>query len=186
MLVGNKAKFAVELKFDQFYDDNFVASGAYRIYVNNFAYGYDTHYSTTYYMIVCGLKKLAEGKIMVENFFDQFSDYEIALNYQKATYEDADFEIKKYLGLDGKSFVDSFFDLRDYAESAFDDGSFMLLFCNRKIAKLIGFQMPLEKKTIINVNSVVLSRKEFDNIIKATLKTIFSEREKYFLQKGRV
>ena len=46
MIVGNKAKFAIELLFDEFYDNNFIASGAYRIFLNGFPYGYEEPYST--------------------------------------------------------------------------------------------------------------------------------------------
>ncbi|WP_024468307.1 hypothetical protein [Treponema pedis] len=180
MIVGNKAKFAVELLFDEFYDNNFIASGAYRIFLNGFPYGYEYPYSTLYGGIVFGLKNLLTENIMRKNFFHKYSDYEIAVNYQKATYEDSDNDAigKTYLGIDKKNFINSFFDLRDYSESAFDDGSFMLLFRNEAFVKLIGFQMTIETREIINVNSIIMSRKKFDNIIKRTLKTILSERSK--------
>lgn len=180
MIIGNKSKFAVELLFDEFYDNSFVASGSYRIFVNGFPYGCEDSYSTLYGGIVLGLEHLLKENIMRKNFFLKYSDYEIAVNYQKATYEDSDNDAigKTYLGIDRKIFINSFFDLRDYSESAFDDGSFMLLFRDETLVKLIDFQMTLEKREIINVNSIIMSRKKFDNIIKRTLKTILSERSK--------
>ena len=85
--VGDTYRFAIELLFDDFYDDDFVASGSFRMFVNGFPYGYQGACATTYYMIVVGLRKLSEENIIRRNIFNQYSDLDIATNYREARFE---------------------------------------------------------------------------------------------------
>ncbi len=57
MLVGNKDRFAIEITFEDFYSDNWVAWGAFRIFVNGCSYGIEGTGTTYFYLIVVELKK---------------------------------------------------------------------------------------------------------------------------------
>lgn len=177
MLIGDKKRFAIEMKFDEFYDDNFIASGSFRMYVNNFAYGYEGSHSTTFYMIAVGLKKLMEENVIVPNIFKSYTDYEIASTYQMVTFEGDDLLSDNYLGISKESFRTSFFDFRWYTEQAFDDCSFMLMFRDERNVKLIGFQMPVETHTIENVKSIEIPRNEFDDVIRESYNKLMEAKE---------
>ena len=46
MLVGKQENFALEFTFDEFFDQTFIASGRFIVYINGFSYGRtepDTH-----------------------------------------------------------------------------------------------------------------------------------------------
>ncbi|MBO4698728.1 hypothetical protein J5690_03850, partial [bacterium] len=55
---------------------------------------------------------------------------------------------KKYLGVYGKGMRSLFFDMGDSSnsEAHFDDGSSILVFCNSKIVKLLGFYVSCHGK----------------------------------------
>lgn len=81
MLVGDKNKFAIELSFDEFYDNDWIAWGAFRMFVNGCSYGIEGTGTTYFYLIVVELKKLIEEKKLSKSFFEKYSDQEIIDNY---------------------------------------------------------------------------------------------------------
>lgn len=176
--IGDKNKFAIELSFDDFYNDDWVAFGSFRMFLNGFAYGLKGRGTTYFYLIVVELRKLIEENIMKKNFFSGYSDKEIIDGYL-TTFQLTEEERKgkSFLGLDFNHLVDSFYDFREHTEMAFNDGSCVLMFRDESKVKLLGFKNPFGNK-IRNLNSVDISREEFDRIIKNTLDTILAERAK--------
>lgn len=174
--IGDKSKFAIEFSLDEFYDNEWMAFGSFRMFLNGFAYGVKGRGTTYFYLIIVGLKKLLEENVMKKNFFLRYSDREIIDGYLmtfQITAEEA--KGKSFLGLDFKTLADSFYDLRDYTEMAFNDGSCILMFRDETKVKLLGFKNPCRNK-IRAMQSVLLNREEFDGIIKKTLDTILAER----------
>lgn len=197
MLVGNKNRFAIEFEFDEFYDDDFVAFGTYRIYVNGFCYGEKSPEHSWFYNVVYGFKELLNNKRNYDNFFSEYSDMEIIKAYWHFFYdnpfptpeEKLERDNKEFLGIKGKEFKNSFFNFNDTSEAHFDDGSNIFLFSNDEIVKLLGYRdLGLDETDDVivgDVNSVIIPREEFDNIIRQTLDTILSERDKA-IKEGRV
>lgn len=132
---------------------------------------------------VVGLEKLLEENVMKKNFFSGYSDREIIDGYLmtfQMTTEKA--KGKTFFGLDFKTLTNSFYDLRDHTEMAFNDGSCILMFRDESKVKLLGFKNPSGNK-IQAVHSVLLDRGEFDGIIKKTVSTIFAERNNTIMKR---
>lgn len=178
-IIGDKRKFAVELKFNEFFDDNFIAYGSFRIYINNYAYGIDRDYSTLYSSIEIYLRQIIEENIIVKNIFTEYSDYEIAYKYA-ITNRDDDLTGNVYLGMNRNSLESYIYSFGELYESAFDNGCNIIMFREEASVKLIGYEL-LDDYTIENLNSVILQKEEFDNIIKESYKLINSERDMYLL-----
>jgi hypothetical protein len=68
MLIGDKNKFAIELSFDEFYDNDWIAWGAFRMFVNGCSYGIEGTGTTYFYLIVVELKKLIGEKNLIRVF----------------------------------------------------------------------------------------------------------------------
>ena len=197
MLVGNKDRFAIEFELDEFFDNSFVAFGTYRIYVNGFCYGEKSPEPSWFGGVVYGFKELIEEKRNYENFFSEYSDMEIIKTYWHymsdnpfpTPEEMLEEDNKDFLGIKGKEFKNSFFNFNDRSEAHLDDGSNILLFSNDEIVKLLGYRdLGLDETDDVivgDVNSVIIPREEFDNIIRQTLDTILSERDKA-IKEGRV
>ena len=87
---------------------------------------------------------------------------------------------KEFLGISGKDFRKSFYSFR--SEAHFDDGSEVFLFNNDKLVKLLGYRdLGLDETDDViigDVNSVIIPRKEFYDIIQKSLDYILSERDK--------
>ena len=120
MLVGNKNRFAIEFEFDEFYDDDFVAFGTYRIYVNGFCYGEKSPEHSWFYNVVYGFKELLNSKRNYDNFFSEYSDMEIIKAYWHymsdnpfpTPEEMLEEDNKEFLGIKGKVFKNSFFNFK--------------------------------------------------------------------------
>ena len=177
IIIGNKEKFAVELKFNEFLDDYFIAYGTFRIYINNFAYGIDRDYSTFYCCIETYLKQIIEENIICRNIFTGYSDFEIAYNHAIRNLND-DISDNMCLGMDRESFNSHIYSFGELYESAFDNGHDIIMFCEEKNVKLIGYTLSNDYE-IENLNSVTLSREEFDRIIKESYERINFERDEY-------
>ncbi len=185
IIIGEKERMAISLSFDEFHNDDYwIAWGSFVVYIKGFAYGRREEYATPFCRIVYVLKKIIEENLIVRNNFKSFPDKKIAEDYIR-THQDDEIDAigKTYLGLDWQTCRKKLFDLSSFTESAFDDDSCMLMFRDENEVKLIGFQIPRETQKIINVNSITLARNEFDDIIRTTLDTIYSERDKYFATK---
>jgi hypothetical protein len=184
MLVGNKNTFALEFEFDEFFDNDFIAFGTYRLYINGFCYGEKSPEHSWFGGVVYGFKKILKERKDFNNFFELYSNEEIAENYWQYFYNEFinERKSKQFLGIIGDDFGKLFFDLRDYAEAHFDDSSFVLMFRNFEEVKLIGFQVPKiaenEKGVFENINSITIPRKSFDCLINNALDFILSERDK--------
>lgn len=179
MIIGNKKTFAIEFSFENFYDDAWIAWGAFRMFVNDCSYGIEGTGTTYFYLIVVELKKLLEENIMRKNFFEEYSDQEIVDNYHLIfeKLSDEETEGKFYLGMNYKDLNDCFYDFNNKTEMAFNDGSNILMFRDESRVKLIGYRS-IGDKDIKDLNSTTISRTEFDCIIQKTLDTILSERDK--------
>ena len=177
IIVGDKKKFAVELKFNEFLDDYFIAYGTFRIYINNFAYGIDRDYSTVYCCIEVCLRQIIEENIICRNVFTGYSDFEIAYNHAIRNRSD-DSSGNVCLGMDRESFNSHIYSFGELYESAFDNGHDIIMFREEKNVKLIGYTL-LNDHQIENLNSVTLSRTEFDRVIKESYERINFEREKF-------
>ncbi|WP_191014185.1 hypothetical protein [Treponema zioleckii] len=139
-------------------------------------------------LVVPAFEKILEPDFKYDRFFNEYSDRTIAENYIKfrrgsCRFIDGDWvsttDRIKYLGVCGKDMPSLFFDMGNSSnsEAHFDDGSNILVFCNSKIVKLLGFYDSRRGK-IRNLNSVRFPREKFNGIIRAGLEAILSERSK--------
>ena len=179
MLIGNKKTFAIELSFENFYDDEWIAWGAFRMFVGGCSYGIEGTETTYFYLIFIELKKIIEENVMRQNLFKEYSDQEIVDNYHLIFEELSDEETdgKLYLGMNYKNLPDCFYDFANKTEMAFNDGSNVLMFRNESYVRLIGYRS-IGGMNIKDLNGITITREEFDNIIQKTLKTILSERDR--------
>ena len=189
MLVGKKNRFAIELELDEFFDNSFVAFGTYQIYVNGFCYGEKSPKPSWFGGVVYGFKELLNNKRNYDNFFSEYSDMEIIKAYWHymsdnpfpTPEEMLEEDNKEFLGIKGKVFKNSFFNFKDRSEAHLDDGSNILLFSNDEIVKLLGYRdLGLDENDDVivgDVNSIILPRKEFYDIIQKSFYYILSERD---------
>jgi hypothetical protein len=189
MIFGDKKKFALEFEFDEFYKNDFVALGTYCLYINGFCYGEKSPAHSWFGGVVFGFKKLLSEKKNYGTFFSQYSDLEIIKTIwhflwdvpfpsSEKIIEDDD---KIFLGMKGRDFRNAFYNLSNRSEAHFDDGSNILLFNNDKFVKLLGYRDlgldETEDVVIGDVNSIIIPRKEFYDIIQESFDYILSQRD---------
>lgn len=188
MIIGDKNRFALKFEFDEFYDDDFVAFGIFRLYINGFCYGEKAPEHSWFGGVIYGFEELLNNKRNYDNFFENYSDLEIIKAQWHFFWDDPfpsaakkiEMDNKEFLGISGKDFRKSFYSFR--SEAHFDDGSEVFLFNNDKLVKLLGYRdLGLDETDDViigDVNSVIIPRKEFYDIIQKSLDYILSERDK--------
>lgn len=179
-IVGKKEKFALEYKLNGYFDDYWVGFGKMNLYINGFCYGKKSPESW-FCCVDYTFKEFLDGKPMYPNFFRKYPDKEIAKRYFRCFYT---FEKprKNYLGLKKDDFKKCCLEFSGSAEAHFDDGTFVLLFCDEKTVKLIAFQiLGHHCKKIRNCNSVELPRSEFEQILQESRDFFLTERKNHTL-----
>lgn len=170
MLIGKQENFALEYTFDEFFDQTFIASGRFIVYINGFSYGRTESDAVTFGVIYSELLKILE--------LSKVNQHEnICLTSGKI----ADFYYDKYFREErkfSKNELQYFSCLLDNhviyewnPDTALDDGNMIMQVIEKGFVRLIGFKPEDEK--IKRLHSILINILEFQNIIS----TILSELE---------
>ena len=170
MLVGKQENFALEYTFDEFFDQTFIASGRFIVYINGFSYGRTEPDAVTFgaiYSELLNILKLSK-RSCYKNIY--FTSNEIAdFYYDKYFREKRKFsenELQYFSSLLNNNVIYEW-----NPDAALDNGNMIMQVIEKGFVRLIGFKPEDEK--IKRLHSISINILEFQNIIS----TILSELE---------
>lgn len=167
MLFGDKSKFAIEIKVNNIFGDEYVGEGSFVVIINNKHYGDCDKYATTFLCIIDELKRFYKNTTNTSLCFESIKKETIANFYYLQNYAD-DFKSTYDYALltKTKSLIEW------SPESAFDDGSHIIHFDDNNTTRVIGFKSCSKNGNFIvepeSIEEVVIDRNIFIDILHKT------------------
>ena len=175
MLVGKQENFALEYTFDEFFDQTFIASGRFIVYINGFSYGRTESDAVTFGVIYSELLKILELSKVNQHKNICLTSGKIAdFYYDKYFREERKFsknELQYFSCLLDNNIIYEW-----SLDAALDNGSMVIQLKEKNFVRLIGF-MP-EGEKIKQLHSISISILEFQNIINSVLSELKQIKEK--------
>jgi|GEM_PF-2694183 hypothetical protein len=162
--IGDKNRFAFEIKVDELYYDNFIASGRFLVYANGTPYGLNEPYATYFMCVDSQINEFCNQKTNADLHLEKYSKDEIATSYYCQYFSDCDLS----------NFDDNLLkktkQLAEWSpESAFDDGTHLIHFDNENNTRIIIFKScSIDNACMVqpgSVEEVTISREEFLSIL---------------------
>lgn len=184
MLIGNKDRFAIEINIDEIYNNHFIGSGSFLVYVNGFCYGVKEEYAT-YFMCIAGELDEFSNKMINSNLnIDDYSKEDIAKCFYGLRF--SDYDLSSY----DTDFLEKVRHLKEWApESAFDDRTHLIHFDDNNKTRIVIFKSCTLNDVYVvksdTVQEIIIPREEFCDVIRNAIDYMLSEQAKA-IKEGRV